>query len=68
MRQDSHLLNGLNVCRGRLTHKAVATALQQEYVPLKCFGVNYARLFCNDSEKIDSDSRVSAKRFFSVAN
>jgi len=33
MRQDSHLLNGLNVCRGRLTHKAVASALQQEYVP-----------------------------------
>lgn len=33
MRLDAHLLNGLNVYRGRLTHKAVATALQQEYVP-----------------------------------
>ena len=30
--QDSHLLNGLNVCHGHLTHKAVATALQQEYI------------------------------------
>lgn len=33
MRQDPHLLNGLNVCKGRLTHKAVASALQQEYAP-----------------------------------
>ena len=33
MRQDPHLLNGLNVCKGRLTHKAVANALQQEYTP-----------------------------------
>ena len=33
MRQDMHLLNGLNVCKGRLTHKAVAAALQQEYTP-----------------------------------
>ncbi len=31
--QDIHLLNGLNVCKGRLTHKAVASALQQEYTP-----------------------------------
>lgn len=31
MRQDVHLLNGLNVCNGKLTHKAVASALQQEY-------------------------------------
>jgi alanine dehydrogenase len=33
MRQDPHLMNGLNVCKGRLTHKAVASALQQEYTP-----------------------------------
>lgn len=33
LRQDIHLLNGLNVCKGRLTHKAVASALQQEYTP-----------------------------------
>jgi alanine dehydrogenase len=33
MRQDAHLLNGLNVCHGRITHKAVATALNQEYAP-----------------------------------
>jgi len=33
LRQDMHLLNGLNVCKGRLTHKAVASALQQEYTP-----------------------------------
>lgn len=33
MRQNIHLLNGLNVCKGHLTHQAVASALQQEYVP-----------------------------------
>jgi len=33
MRQDPHLLNGLNVCKGRLTHKAVASALRQQYIP-----------------------------------
>jgi alanine dehydrogenase len=33
MRQDTHLLNGLNVCNGHLTYKAVAAALQQEYIP-----------------------------------
>lgn len=32
LRQDMHLLNGLNVCRGKLTHQAVAEALQQEYI------------------------------------
>lgn len=32
MKQDPHLLNGLNVYRGRLTHKAVAAALHQEYI------------------------------------
>ena len=31
MRQDPHLLNGLNVAHGRITHKAVASALKQEY-------------------------------------
>jgi alanine dehydrogenase len=33
MRQDPHLLNGLNVYKGRLTHKAVASALMQDYLP-----------------------------------
>lgn len=33
MKQDPHLINGLNVCCGKITHKAVAAALQQEYVP-----------------------------------
>jgi alanine dehydrogenase len=33
MRQDQHLLNGLNVCHGKITHKAVASALKQEYAP-----------------------------------
>ncbi len=32
MKRDPHLLNGLNVCKGHLTHKAVAQALQKEYV------------------------------------
>jgi alanine dehydrogenase len=31
--QDPHLMNGLNVYHGRLTHKAVAHALQQDYIP-----------------------------------
>lgn len=33
MRLDPHLLNGLNVSHGKLTHKAVASALKQEYTP-----------------------------------
>lgn len=33
MRRDPHLLNGLNVCKGKITHKAVAFALQQDYTP-----------------------------------
>jgi alanine dehydrogenase len=33
LRQDAHLLNGLNVCHGKITHKAVAAALHQEYTP-----------------------------------
>jgi len=33
MQLDPHLLNGLNVCKGHLTHKAVASALQKEYTP-----------------------------------
>lgn len=31
MHRDPHLLNGLNVCRGYFTHRAVAHALQQKY-------------------------------------
>lgn len=33
MHDNPHLLNGLNVCRGHITHHAVATALTQAYVP-----------------------------------
>lgn len=33
MRRNHHLLNGLNVCEGKLTYKAVAEALQQQYTP-----------------------------------
>ncbi len=33
MRLDPHLLKGLNVCKGRVTHPAVANALHQEYTP-----------------------------------
>jgi alanine dehydrogenase len=32
MLADPHLLNGLNVYKGHFTHKAVANALQQEYI------------------------------------
>lgn len=31
--QDPHLMNGLNVFKGKVTHKAVASALNQEYTP-----------------------------------
>ncbi len=33
LREDKHLLDGLNVHKGKLTHSAVASALQLEYVP-----------------------------------
>jgi len=33
MRQNPHLLNGLNICHGKITYKAVADALQQAYTP-----------------------------------
>lgn len=31
--QDPHLMNGLNVSHGKITHKAVADALKQDYTP-----------------------------------
>lgn len=33
MRRDHHLLNGLNVCNGKITYRAVAEALHQPYTP-----------------------------------
>lgn len=33
MQLNPHLLNGLNVCHGKLTYRAVAEALQKSYVP-----------------------------------
>ena len=33
MKRNHHLLNGLNVCNGKLTYKAVAEALAQPYTP-----------------------------------
>ena len=33
MRDDAHLRNGLNVCQGKVTHEAVAKALNLDYVP-----------------------------------
>lgn len=33
MRRNSHLLNGLNVANGKITHQAVAHALQLDYIP-----------------------------------
>lgn len=33
MRNDLHLLNGLNVCEGKITHRAVAEALHETFVP-----------------------------------
>lgn len=37
LRDDGHLLNGLNVCQGHVTHEAVAKALGYEYVPANQF-------------------------------
>src|SRR3990167_1374548 len=34
LRHNSHLLNGLNVCRGKITHPAVAEALHLPYHPI----------------------------------
>lgn len=33
MRRNHHLMHGLNVCRGKITYKAVAEALHQPYTP-----------------------------------
>lgn len=33
MRRNHHLLNGLNICNGKITYKAVAEALNQPYTP-----------------------------------
>lgn len=33
MRNNHHLMHGLNVCRGKITYKAVAEALHQPYTP-----------------------------------
>lgn len=33
MQEDKHLLNGLNVCQGNITYKAVADVLGHAYVP-----------------------------------
>lgn len=33
MQQDKHLLNGLNVCQGKITYEAVSAALGHPYVP-----------------------------------
>jgi alanine dehydrogenase len=33
MRRNRHLLHGLNVAHGKITHKAVAEALGQAYQP-----------------------------------
>lgn len=33
MRENPHLLNGLNICEGKITYKAVAEALGQPYTP-----------------------------------
>ena len=33
MLDDQHLMNGLNVHRGHLTHEAVARDLGKEYLP-----------------------------------
>jgi alanine dehydrogenase len=35
MREDPHLLDGLNIMRGRVTHPAVANALGLPYVDAK---------------------------------
>jgi alanine dehydrogenase len=33
MEEDANLRNGLNVCRGQITHEAVAKALELPYSP-----------------------------------
>lgn len=31
--EDSHLRNGLNICRGQITHQAVASVFDKSYIP-----------------------------------
>jgi alanine dehydrogenase len=33
MRRNHHLMHGLNICEGKITHRAVAEALHQSYTP-----------------------------------
>ena len=33
LRDNMHLLNGLNICSGKITYKAVADAVNQPYTP-----------------------------------
>lgn len=35
MRRNHHLMNGLNIANGKITYKAVAEALHQDYTPAK---------------------------------
>ena len=35
LKSDPHLLNGLNVCHGKLTYAAVGEALELDYVDAK---------------------------------
>lgn len=37
MRRNPHLMNGLNVCDGNITHQAVAKALNETYTPAEKF-------------------------------
>ena len=37
LKKDAHLVNGLNVCEGSITHPAVANALKMDYVSPKQF-------------------------------
>jgi alanine dehydrogenase len=35
LQRDCHLLNGLHICQGQITHPAVAAALRQPFTPAK---------------------------------
>ncbi len=53
LNDDPHLRNGLNVHAGRITYRAVAEALKQDYTMLSCA----ADLMRSNSIRIDLGSK-----------
>ena len=70
MRQNAHLMHGLNVCNGRLTYQAVAIALNQEYTPAETMiAKDFFMPGCFTEtiiQKAHSDFDCCSKQFFQL--